>query len=186
MPTEPRLQALTTGRRVHLRLAQALRSRDPDAGAGCELPGLVRECLIRAACSDTYRALLVHGCHVEDAFDLYGYYTGVIDAWYEAAPNSAAVVDWKTGEANPAAHRVQRLLYALTLLAHYDSVRVTTVNIGPHPWSDVADTFVRQHAGQMRAALSQLVEDAPADAQPTAGPAHQQRTASPAAAESDA
>jgi hypothetical protein len=155
MPTELHPQApLTTGRRVHLGLAQALRSRDPDAGAGREPPGPVRECLIRAARSDAYRALLIHGCQVEDAFDLYGYYTGVIDAWYECGPGVAVVVDWKTGELDPEMHHVQRVIYALALLCHYETAHVTTVNVGPRSWSDTTETFHRGTTGLSRRELA--------------------------------
>lgn len=146
--------AVVLGRRVHDRLARALRDRDALAGSGGEPPGALRDCLNRAATSAAYRELLQRHPLVEDAFELYGFWTGRIDAWYELDGHTAVVVDWKTGEPDPRGHRVQRVVYALALLCHYETVTVATVNIGPHVWRDGSETFMRHECADLRAELA--------------------------------
>ncbi|MBV9838276.1 MAG: hypothetical protein JO156_09155, partial [Solirubrobacterales bacterium] len=121
MAVDAQPHPLSTGRAVHIALARALSDGDPGAGAHAQPPGETRSCLDRAAASDSYRQLLARPRQVEDAFALHGYYRGVIDAWYEANQQCAVAFDWKTGaaEARTHAHHIQRLVYALALLAHY-------------------------------------------------------------------
>ena len=163
MDVDAQARPLGTGRAVHVALARALRDGDPGAGADSQPPGATRECLERAAASGTYHELLARPRQVEDTFALWGHYTGVIDAWYEADQQCAAAFDWKTGaaEAKGYAHRIQRLVYALALLAHYQTVSVTTVNIGAHPWPDEVETFARSDISHMRSELTALSQAAP-------------------------
>ena len=155
MGADARQPALAFGRRVHDRLARALRDRDPLAGADAESPGETRDCLQRAAASPIFRELLRHSVRVEDAFDLYGLYTGRIDAWYEADENTAVVVDWKTGDCDRNVLHLQRLIYALALLCHYETVRVRTVNIGSHLGPDEEERFTSADVRAMHAELAE-------------------------------
>jgi superfamily I DNA/RNA helicase len=153
-------RARRRGEAVHRCVTSALLVRDATAGAGRECDAFIKQCLSRAAMSDVYAQLCSAAiCHVEDDFEFFGPYRGRIDAWVDLGYGSALIVDWKTGHENIERHRLQRMMYALALLPHFDEVRVVTVNLGPELWPQREDTWNRGDGAALKRCLYDAVRE---------------------------